>query len=251
MKRQLFAALLGLAAALATLQPASAFDPSDKAQLQKFVHDYIVGHPEVLLEAQDALQAKQQAAQRNHDRKIIAANKKEIFHAPGDLVLGNPKGDVTVVELYDYNCPYCKHAVQDMKALIDGDNGIRFVLKEFPILGQDSIAASRVSIAFQMIAPDKFRQFHNELMGSQARASGDLAFRIAEKLGVGKQELKQKLEDPAVDAKIKQAYTIANKLDLTGTPAYIIGDEAMAGAVGAAAIEQKVANVRKCNSTSC
>lgn len=251
MKKLISAAILSLAAILVALQPATAFDPNNKAELEKFIHDYIVAHPEVLLEAQDALQAKQQAARRTHDKKIIAANKKKIFDAAGDLVLGNPKGDVTVVELFDYNCPYCKHAVQDMKALIAGDPGVRFVLKEFPILGQDSVAASRVSIAFQMVAPDKFKQFHNELMSSRTRASGESAFKIAAALGVSKETLKEKLAEPAVDARIKQTYRLANELNLTGTPSYIVGDEAMSGAVGADTLEQKVANMRKCNSTTC
>lgn len=251
MRRLLSAAVLGLCAAFATLQPAIAFDPNNKAELEKFIHDYIVQHPEVLLEAQDALQAKQQAAQHEHDKKIIEANRKKIFSDAGDLVVGNPKGDVTVVELFDYNCPYCRHAVQDMKALTAGDSGVRFVLKEFPILGQDSVAASRVSIAFQMLAPDKFKQFHNDLMATPARANGEVAFDIAARLGVDKEKLKEKLGDPAIDARIRQTYTLANKLNLTGTPSYIIGDEAMAGAVGAPALEQKVANMRKCSSTTC
>jgi len=251
MKRLLSAAVLGLGVTLVTLQPATAFDPGNKAELEKFIHDYVVSHPEVLLEAQEALQAKQQAAQRDHDKKIIDANSKEIFSDAGDLVVGNPEGDVTVVELFDYNCPYCKHAAQDMKALTAGDAGVRFVLKEFPILGQDSIAASRVSIAFQMVAPDKFKQFHNALMSSRTRASGDVAFEIAAKLGVSKETIKEKLGDPAIDAKIRKTYTLANELNLTGTPSYIVGDEAMAGAVGAPALEQKVANMRKCASTTC
>ncbi len=251
MNKLLTAAVLGVAVVLAALQPAAAFDPGNKADLEKFIHDYLVGHPEVLLEAQDALQAKQQKAQRSHDRAVIERNRKEIFDGKGDLVLGNPKGDVTVVELFDYNCPYCKHAVSDMNALIDGDPGIRFVLKEFPILGQDSVAASRVSIAFQMIAPDKFKQFHNDLMSSRTRASGDVAFKIAATYGVDKEALKQKLDDPAIDARIKQTYALADKLNLTGTPSYIVGDEAMAGAVGAQTLEQKVSNMRKCNSTAC
>ena len=251
MKRPLPAAVLGICAVFATLQPALAFDANNKAELGKFIHDYIISHPEVLIEAQDALQAKQQAAQRDQDRKIIGANRKEIFSDPADLVLGNPKGDVTVVELFDYNCPYCKHAVQDMAALTAGDPGVKFVMKEFPILGQDSIAASRVSITFQMVAPEKFKQFHNALMSSRTRASGDVAFQIAAKLGVSKETLKEKLGDPAIDAKIKQAYTLASELNLTGTPSYIIGDEATAGAIGAPALEQKVANMRKCASTTC
>jgi len=231
--------------------PASAFDANNKVELEKFIHDYLVSHPEVLIEAQDALQAKQAEAQKSRDSKVIAENKAEIFRSSDDLVVGNPKGDVSVVEFYDYNCPYCKHAVADMKTLVANDPGVRFVLKEFPILGQDSVAASRVSIAVQMIAPDKFRQFHDALFDSQQRADGDFAMAVATKLGIDKTALTKKLADPSIDARIRATYSLADKLNITGTPAYIVGDEEIAGVVGAGALEQKVQNVRKCNSAAC
>lgn len=245
------AALIAIASSWATVPAAHAFDANDKAELGKFIHDYIVEHPEVLLEAQDALQKKQEAEQRSRAKAQIAANRKQIFDAPGDLVVGNPNGDVTLVEFYDYNCPYCKHAVPDMNALLKADGKLRFVLKEFPILGEDSVAASRISMAVQMIAPDKYQAFHNELMDSPQRANGARAFQAAEKLGISKDDLKAKLDDPSITSRIHDTYALADKLGINGTPAYVVGDEAVSGVVGAQVLEQKVENVRACGSTAC
>lgn len=250
--RKVAAATFVFASALAVVpQPASALDIKDKAELERFIHDYIVGHPEVLLEAQDALQAKQAADQRKTAKAAIARNGDALFHAPGDIALGNPEGDITVVEFFDYNCPYCKHAIDDMDTIIEEDSNVRFVLKEFPILGPDSLAASHVSMAFRMIAPDKYRKFHEELLGGEARATEERAFEVAAKFGVDKEAIEKKMKDPAIDASIKQTYALANDLGITGTPAYVIGDEAVSGALGSQVLSEKIDNVRKCNSTAC
>ncbi|HET7412699.1 MAG TPA: DsbA family protein [Pararhizobium sp.] len=245
------AAAMMLAVSALAVQGAAAFDANNKAELEKFIHDYIVSHPEVLLEAQDALQAKQEAAQRKQAKTVIAGREEELFHSPGDLVVGNPEGDVSIVEFFDYNCPYCKNAIGDMNAIVGSDGNVRYVLKEFPILGPDSVAATRVSMAFEMVAPDEFRQFHETLLGSSGRATEASALAVAEKLGVDRAKVKAKMDDPSIDARIKQSYALANALHITGTPAYVVGDEAVSGVVGATALEQKIENVRKCNSTVC
>lgn len=250
--RKRFAAALLCALAVAILpHSASALDIKDKAELEQFIHDYIVGHPEVLLEAQDALQEKQAAEQRQKTKAVIARNKDALFHAPGDVALGNQDGDVTIVEFFDYNCPYCKHAIEDMDAIVKEDPNVRFVLKEFPILGPDSLAASHVSMAFRMIAPEKYRDFHEELLGGEGRATEERAFEVAAKFGIDKAALEAKMKDPAIDASIKQAYSLANELGITGTPAYVVGDEAVSGALGAQFLLKKIDNVRKCDSTVC
>lgn len=251
LKTAIAATVLSVPALALAPQSALALDIKDKAELEKFIHDYIVNNPEVLLEAQDALQAKQAAEQRKKTKAVIAGNKDALFHAPGDIVLGNPDGDVTIVEFFDYNCPYCKHAVEDMDTILKEDPNVRFVLKEFPILGPDSLAASHVSIAFRMIAPDKYRSFHEQLLGGQERATEERAFEIAAELGVDKAALEAKMKDPAIESSIKEAYFLANALGITGTPAYVVGDEAVSGALGAEILSEKIENVRKCDSTEC
>lgn len=244
-------ALFCIAATTAASTPALALDIKDKAELERFIHDYIVQHPEVLLEAQDALEKKQADAQRKKTKTVIASNSDALFHAAGDIILGNPKGDVTIVEFFDYNCPYCKHAIEDMDTILENDGDVRFVLKEFPILGPDSLDASHVSMAFRLIAPDKYRAFHEALLGGEGRATKESAFEIAAKFGVDEAALEKKMKDPAIDASIKQAYALANELGITGTPAYVVGDEAVSGALGAEVLSEKIDNVRKCDSTAC
>ncbi|HET7411118.1 MAG TPA: DsbA family protein [Pararhizobium sp.] len=251
LKKIAAAAAMSLAIGALVPQGALAFDANNKAELGKFIRDYIVSHPEILLEAQDALQAKQEAAQRQQVKAIIAKHSKELFHAPGDLVVGNPDGDVSIVEFFDYNCPYCRHAVQDTKTIIGNDKNVRYVFKEFPILGPDSVAASRVSMAVQIVAPDKFKAFHDTLLGASERATEASAFDVAKKLGIDTAKLKAAMDNPSIETQIKQSYALANALHITGTPAYVVGDEAVSGVVGAAALEEKIDNVRKCKSTAC
>lgn len=246
----LAAGVFGLSTVLTAL-PASAFDAAQKKEIQDMIHQYLVQNPEVLLEAQDALQAKQQQVMAAKTAKAIESNKKAIFDDPADLVLGNPKGDVTIVEFFDYNCTYCKHAIKDMTALLKADKNIRFVLKEFPILGDDSIAAHKVATAFRAIAPEKYGKFHMALLGGQSHADQQTAMKVAESLGVSKKALEAKMAEHAGQGSIRESYELANALDIRGTPAYVIGNELLAGAAGLDVLTQKVSNMRQCGKADC
>jgi protein-disulfide isomerase len=228
-----------------------AFDASEKAEIGKVVREYLLAHPELMLEVQDALEKKQADEQRARSKDAIAQNKADIFDAAHDLVLGNPKGDVTVVEFFDYNCGYCKHAVADMDTILADDGNVRFVLKEFPILGPDSVAAHRVSMAFRLIAPEKYGDFQKALLGGTVRATEARALEIAAKLGVSEKTIRARLDDPTIEASVKQSYDLANKLGITGTPSYVVGDETVFGALGSDVLKEKIDNVRRCASTVC
>ena len=247
----LAAGVIGLGSLASSVGTAAAFDDGQKKEIGDIVRQYLVDHPEVLLEAQDALQAKQQQAMLDKAKGAIDGNKKEIFADPADLVLGNPKGDVTIVEFFDYNCTYCKHAINDMSSLIKSDTNVRFVLKEFPILGQDSIAAHKVALAFRAIAPEKYGQFHMALLGGQAHADEAVAIKVAETFGVTKAELQKQMEAKAGQDSVKQSYKLADALGIQGTPAYIIGNELIPGAAGLDSLTQKVANMRSCGKAEC
>ena len=119
---------------------------------------------------QAALDAKRQEEQRVAQIETIRDNRDEIFNASYDPVVGNPNGKVTIVEFYDYNCGFCKRALEDMRELTAADPDLRFVLKEFPILGPDSQKAHIVASAFQRLMPEKYEEFHMQLLGSQGRA---------------------------------------------------------------------------------
>jgi protein-disulfide isomerase len=166
-------------------------------------------------------------------------------------VLGNPKGDVTVVEFFDYNCGYCKRALIDMDSMIKADPNLRFVLKEYPILGEDSVKAHVVAQAFRNTMPDKYAEFHRALLGGEARADEGRAIEIAVSLGAKEADLRKAMEDAAIGATFDKNHQLATALGITGTPSYVIKDDVVFGAMGADVLSTKVANVRKCQSTAC
>jgi protein-disulfide isomerase len=246
-----FAAGTFLSLALSAAGPALALDDQQKKEMGEFIREYLIQNPEVMIEVQNALEAKQQAQRSDQSTKAVAAYKDEIFSSPSDVVLGNPKGDVTVVEFFDYNCGYCKRAMSDMDEILKKDTKIRFVLKEFPILGPDSMAAHKVANAVRLVAPDKYAEFHRELLVGQEHASEATAISVASDLGVDEAAIRKSMQDQPNDDIVRQAYQLANAIGITGTPTYVVGDEAVFGAVGLDEIEQKVQNVRSCGKASC
>ncbi|ENN85992.1 outer membrane [Rhizobium freirei PRF 81] len=250
-KSLLTVSTIALAASFAAIQPAAALDDQQKKEIGEFIKEYLVEHPEVLLDAQAALEKKQDAARLAQASQVIDQNKDAIFNSKDDVVIGNPKGSITVVEFFDYNCTYCRHALGDMDKLLKQDKDVRFVLKEFPILGADSVAASRVSNAFRKLAPEKYAEFHHKLLGSDGRASEDSAIEVASSLGVNEAAIRTEMTKSPNNNMIKATYQLATDLNVTGTPAYIIGNETISGAIGLEAIQEKIANVRSCGKTAC
>ncbi len=161
------------------------------------MRDYLLANPELLLEVQQALEAKQKEEQRvaqlgDHQGR----QGRDLQFRAIDGVVGNPNGKVTIVEFYDYNCGYCKRAIEDMQALTAADPDLRFVLKEFPILGPDSQKAHVVSMAFRKLMPEKYGEFHNQLLGGQGRAGEASAIKIAVSLGADETKLREEMKDP-------------------------------------------------------
>lgn len=244
-------AALALAASIALPAQAFAFDDQQKKELGEFIKQYLIENPEIMLEVQDALQKKQQMAQQVKATMAIENNTDRIFDSRNDVTLGNPKGDVTVVEFFDYNCSYCRHALPDMEALLKKDKNVRFVLKEFPILGPDSVAAHRVADAFRRLAPEKYSDFHVALLGSDGRASEDTAIQVASSLGVSEDKIRAEMKKSPNDDIVQATYQLAANLGISGTPSYVIGNEMVPGAVGIDDLEAKVKNMRACGKTSC
>lgn len=244
-------ALAAFMAGVSLPQSALALDQKQRDEFGAFIKEYLLANPEIMLEVQEALATKQRAKQQEAAEGAISENKNAIFNSKYDMVLGNPDGDVTVVEFYDYNCGYCKRALTDMEEILAKDKNVRFVLKELPILGPDSLAAHKVSAAFRLVAPDKYGEFHRALLSSEDRATEETAIAVAGKLGITEKQLRAKMEKEPHDAAVREAYTLANDLGITGTPSYVIGNEAVFGAVGAEEISTKVANMRSCGKTAC
>ncbi|MEA3535179.1 DsbA family protein [Rhizobium sp. CC-YZS058] len=249
--RRPIAALMMLAATAALPAPARALDDAQKKEIGAFIKEYLIANPEIMLEVQSALKAKQMAEQEKLATAAISDNEQAIFHSAYDVTLGNPDGDVTVVEFYDYNCGYCKRALSDMDMILQTDKNVRFVLKELPILGPDSLAAHRVASAFRRLAPEKYGDFHRALLGGEDRADEAIAIAVAGRFGVAEADLRKLMVDGDHDDEVRESYTLANALGISGTPTYVIGKEAVFGAVGAEDLATKIAAMRACGKTAC
>jgi protein-disulfide isomerase len=243
--------LLTGVACLPFVGSAAALDDQQKKEIGTFVREYLIENPEIMLEVQDALEKKQQQMRVAQSSTGIASNKEAIFSSANDITLGNPKGDVTIVEFFDYNCGYCKHALSDMETVLAADKNVRFVLKEFPILGPDSMAAHRVANAVRLVAPEKYADFHRGLLGGQTRATEDTAIEVAASLGISEAAIRSSMEKNPNEPQVRATYELANALGVTGTPFYVVGEEALFGAVGQQQLAEKIANMRVCGKASC
>lgn len=227
-----------------TSQAAPARPALDKAAIEGIVRDYLLANPEILEEMQASLDEKRKEDQRTAQVETIQSNKDEIFNASYDGVVGNPAGKLTIVEFYDYNCGFCKRALEDMQALTKENPDLRFVLKEFPILGPDSQKAHVVASAFQRLMPEKFGTFHDQLLGSQGRAGEASAMKLALELGADEAKLREEMKSEEILENFSKTYDLANKLQITGTPSYVIGNEVVFGALGKDVLNEKIAAAR-------
>ncbi|MGX1099133.1 DsbA family protein [Amorphus sp. MBR-141] len=242
-----------LAASLAFLAvPASAaeFSDSQKTEIESIVRSYLLANPEVLEEAFTALQERRREAESVAQRDAVGENKEALFNSPRQAVLGNPDGDVTLVEFFDYNCGYCRQAAQDLDKLISENPNLKVVLKEFPVLGPPSVEASQVGIAVNEVAPERYGEFHDALLASESRVDGKTALALVDKLGIDRAAVEKAMDSDTVQATIEEVYALANTLSLTGTPSYVVGDAVFVGAVGYDTLQGQV-NKLTCGEATC
>jgi protein-disulfide isomerase len=216
-----------------------------------FIRDYLIANPEVIRDAVTELERRRIDDEAARQADAIALHRDLLLHSPRQAVIGNPNGDVTLVEFFDYNCTYCKRALSDMTRLIDEDPNLRIVLKEFPVLGVGSTEAAQVAAAVNIVAPELYDQFHLLLLGSSAQASLDLAISAAIEVGVDEVALRAAMESDEIIATIEETYMLADALALTGTPSYVLGNEVIVGAVGYDALKGMIESVRACGETAC
>lgn len=255
-----FRSLIGMALALglaasaapALAQPAQPLTPEQRKAVMDLVRETIVQHPEIIQDALIELERRNTVAQAEAQRSAVAAEKARLTNPATSVVIGNPEGDITLVEFMDYNCGFCKRAMEDVTALAKADPKLRVVLKDFPILGPDSVEASRVAVAAKaQLQGQKYFDFHNKLMSVKGRVNGAKALEVAKEAGADIEKLKKEMEAPATKAAIEDTVALGDRLGLTGTPAFIIGEEIVFGAVGQAALKQKLDSVRRCGKTEC
>ncbi len=220
------------------------FDGIDRTEIETIVREYLIANPEVLRDAQAALDARERENRRIAQQRTIESASDELFNAAYDGLVGNPDGDITIVEFFDYNCGFCKRGVEDMDRVIAADPNVRFVLKEFPILGPDSRAAHVVSMAFRTLMPESYGEFHRSLMLAPGGASEASAIRVALQLGADEADLRREMQNPEIEDAFERTYTLANRLSVTGTPSYVVGDHVVFGAQGSDVLLESVEAAR-------
>jgi protein-disulfide isomerase len=244
------ASKISKAGAAAMMAEAGGLSDDQRAEVEAIIKNYLIAHPEIIRDAINELQRREDAAAAEQQSKAIAENKSALFDSGRGIVFGNPKGDVTLVEFFDYNCTYCRRAQADMKQLIAKDPNLRIVMKQFPVLGDGSVEAAQVGIAVHMIAPDRYFDFHDAMLGEHGQVNGERALAVAESIGLDPVKIKEAMKAAEVKATIGESYDLAAKLQLSGTPSYVTAKEVIVGAIGFDALKEKIGQAR-CGAATC
>jgi protein-disulfide isomerase len=238
----------GAAALLMLALPVAAqeFSVPQKSEIERIIKDYLVSHPEVLQEAIAELDKRQAAADLEKAKNAVADNAETLFNSTRHVVLGNPKGDVTMVEFFDYNCGFCKRAMADMLELLKDDPKLKIILKEFPVLGPGSVEAAKVAVAVRMQdkSGKKYLDFHQKLLGGRGQADKARALAVAKEVGMDMKRIDTDMATDEVKISIEESLKLAETLGLNGTPSYIVGTDVVIGAVGLDALRTKVSTAR-------
>ncbi len=221
----------------------TAITDEQRPAIEDIVREYLLQNPEIIRDSLIELDRRDQLAQADIQQQAITQYSDLIFSSDTDFVVGNPNGDVTLVEYFDYNCGFCRRAVADLDRLLQEDPNLRVVLKEFPVLGQESIEAARVAIA--SIGQGKYMAFHKALFDAPGAVNGARALEIAEQLGMDPVQLAASANQPAKNQIISTTVQIATALGINGTPSYIIGNQLVVGAVGYDALKAAIDTERE------
>ena len=241
-----FGLSLALGALAAPAAQAQSFSDAQKSEIQRIIKEYLIGNPEVLQEAVGELEKRQAAGEADRRKTAVAEHREAIFNSSRQVVLGNPQGDVTLVEFFDYNCGYCKRAMVDMLELMKGDPKLRVVLNEFPVLGPPSPEAAQVAVAVRMQDKTgrKYLDFHQKLLSGRGQVDKARALAAAREVGLDMARLEKDLASPEVRATLEEGMKLAEALGISGTPSYVVGENVVAGAVGVSALREQIAGAR-------
>lgn len=244
---KLFAAPAMLVALLLTASPVlaqdSGFTAAQKAEIGKVIQDYIMENPKLVLDAVEKYRANQEEIEAQAMLVAIKEKASEIYNDPTSPATGNPKGDVTLVEFFDYNCGYCKVAFKDVQTLVAEDKNLKVVFKDIPILGETSLLASRYALAAGK--QNKYWEYHTALMSHQGAVNEGVLTKVAETVKLDVKKLKADADSAEVRAKIEKNLELARALGITGTPAFIVADKALRGHYGVDALRKAISEGRE------
>ena len=222
---------------------ATEITPERRQAIEAIIHDYLMQNPDVLIEA---LRAAEDKANRDADAKaalVLKDRRDEVFDDPATPVGGNPQGDVTIVEFFDYRCPYCKQVQPTLQKLLDEDHKLRFVYKEMPVLGAPSVTAAHAALAARL--QGKYETFHAAMMGTKGQITDEVVYQVAGSIGLDVDRLKRDMAAPEIEGALKANLALATALDIRGTPGFIIGEHIVPGAIDLDALKNLIEEVRK------
>ncbi|CBK43203.1 putative Oxidoreductase, DsbA-like [Nitrospira defluvii] len=218
-------------------------EPLTRQALEQMIEQYIRTHPEVIEQSLQSLENKRAAEEQERQKAALATHQQELLNDPASPVSGNPAGDVTVVEFFDYRCGYCKRAASALTQLQQSDARVRVVYKDFPILGETSELAAKAALASNL--QGKHRAFHEALLATKDDLTKEQLFRIAAEAGVDVNRLDQDMTRPEWQPILDRNRALAKTLGISGTPAFIVGNDLVPGALDLKTLQELVAHKRK------
>jgi protein-disulfide isomerase len=234
----------GLMAAVHSRSASAAEIPAAQREaIEGIIHDYLMKNPDVLIEALRNAEDKLNHEADAKATKVLSDRASEIFNDPATPVGGNPKGDVTIVEFFDYRCPYCKQVLPTLQTVLKEDHQLRFVYKEFPVLGPASVVAAHAALAAQR--QGKYEAFHTAMMATKGQITEDTVYKVAGSVGLDVDRLKQDMAAPEIDRELKANMALAEELNIRGTPGFIVGTKIVPGALDLNALKNMIAEARK------
>lgn len=239
-------AMIAVATAPADAQskPTQPMSPADRKAIEDVIREFILKNPEIIVEAVRNLQDREKQESNQRLKVNLVAKRAELVNDPDTPVGGNSKGDVTIVEFFDYRCSFCKRVMPALQEVLKTDNNVRFVFKEFPILGPESVTASKVALAAWFIDKGKYEAVHWALMKATGALPESRLMKIAADAGLDATALKKAMDDPKIEKLLRRNYALAEALEINGTPAFVIGDHVIRGATDLAAFRQIIAKAR-------
>jgi len=230
----------------------SSFTEPQKTEIQSIMKDYLLQNPEILRDAITELERREEVAQSLKREKALSDEKSALYTSTNQAVIGNPNGKVTLIEFFDYNCGYCKKALEDLGRLMKDNPDLRVVLRDLPILSPGSVEAAAIAAAARnQFDAEKFWEFHKKLLSSRGPIGRAQALAVAKDLGADMDKLNKDATAQSVKDGLEENDQIAKGLSMNGTPSYVMGGEVVVGAVGYEALKAKVENIRKCGKSAC
>jgi protein-disulfide isomerase len=245
--------VLGTAAPSFNSANAQSFSPEQRGEIEKVIRDYLLRNPELLQEVIQEMERRQAQAEAEKHREAIKEHAQALFNSNRQVVLGNPQGDVTMVEFFDYNCGFCRKALEDKLALVKADPKLRLVLKEFPVLGEGSTQAAQIAVSVRMqdkTGGKKYLEFHQKLFASRGQIDKARALAVVREVGLDATRAERDMASDEVRLTLEEGFKLAEALGINGTPTYVLNGQVVVGAVGIEKLREAINTVR-CGKATC